>query len=470
MKFLSKYKRLFIITLLGSVTMSPLLTSCGSSGDTTMAGIGGTGITQGKITGFGSIFVNGIEFDTNQSQFVVDGDTALTEADLSIGMVVRILGSVDSNGLVGTANNVKYDDEIQGPIASITAAVNGQKSFVIFDKSITIDESSTSFNNTNFTDITDGDIVEISGFKTSDTEIEATFVKKTGDFNLNEEVELKGTISSLSSSSFTLAGATINFDSQTEIEAPGGILSNGLFVEVKGNLASLSPIEILAEKIEVEDDAFEDGDEVSLQGVISNFMDDSDFEINGQTVNASGADRSPGNLVLDNGLNVEVEGEIVNGVLIAEEVELREGDVEIKARVFSVDINNKQFTFEFESSSGTILVTTDNQTEFEDETSSGSFSLSQVMIGNFIKIEGIDTGSEIIANQVKRLDPAGEDEEIQGIVEDFTDIGSVSSITLFGIIFDVDNVTNPGFDIGGIVEIKDEGPIFGKIDQIELEN
>ena len=470
MKYFTNYKRLFIITLLASVTMSPLLTSCGGDSDITSAGIGGTGITQGKITGFGSIFVNGIEFDTNRSQFVVDGDDTLNETDLSIGMVVRITGSVSSDGLEGTAENVEYDDEVQGPIAIISPAEKGQKTLTIFDKMVVIDESTTSFDGTDFISIEKDDIVEVSGFTTSATGIEATFVKKTGVLKVGAEVELKGTISNLnfSSSSFTLAGATIYFNSQTEIEAPGGILSNGLFVEVEGSLQSAT--EILAEEIEVEDEGFEDGAEISLQGIISNFVSISSFTINGQTVDASGAEFSPENTQLAIGVNVEVQGDIVNGVLIADEVELREGEVKIKATVFGVDPGNKQIEFTFLSTIGSIIVTTDNQTEFDDDTgSSDTFSLNQVMPGDFVKIEGIDTGSQIIASQVKRLDPAEEDVEVRGEVEFYTGTAGIDSITLLGVTFDVDNVLRPtGLEVGDIVEIKDEDPADGLIDKIEL--
>ncbi len=201
------------------------------------------------------------------------------------------------------------------------------------------------------------------------------------------------------------------------------------------------------------------------------FISDSNFMINGQPVNASGAELSPANIELANGLNVEVDGEISSGVLIADEVELREGEVEIKAFVFDKDLSTNQIEFTFLAGIGSIFVTTDNQTEFEDETgSSDPFTLNEIVTNDFIKIEGIDTGSQIIASQVKRLDSSGEDIEVQGVVESYIEAGSVTSITLFGVNFSVDNVTNPGFNIGAIVEIKDEGPIFGTIDEIVLED
>jgi len=487
MKFLSHYKRLFIIALLSSVTMSPLLTSCGST-STTTAGIGGTGITQtqakvtqGKVTGFGSVFVNGVEFFTKTSSFTVDGGTFSTQDDaqitggLSIGMVVKITGNVNNDGLTGTAENVEYDDDVQGPIANIDDPdpLDGLKTLTIFDKTITIDQSTTSFDKTDFATITVNDIVEISGFKTSATAIEATFVKKTGDINgsSNTVVELKGTVSNITATHFTLQGTGIDieFDNSTQIDAPGGSLLNNMFIEVKGDFQT--PTSIFAKHIEVKNEGFKNDVVVSLQGIISNLQGDL-FKINGQQVDASNTVFPPNIINLIEGLNVEVKGKIVSGVLVAETIELREGNVKIKAFVSDKPLNNNQIEFTFPGT-GSILVTTDNQTEFEDKTgSSGTFSLNQVIPGEYIEIEGIDTESQITASKVTRPVQT-EDTEVQGKVELVTGGTSINSITLFGLIFDVDNnvnIINPGLVIGNIVKITDNNPANGTIDQIELED
>ena len=65
----------------GSIAIASLLlvvfiAACGggSGGGGTVAsgGIGGTGVTSGTVSGFGSIFVNGIEFDTDGASRDVD--------------------------------------------------------------------------------------------------------------------------------------------------------------------------------------------------------------------------------------------------------------------------------------------------------------------------------------------------------------------------------------------------------------
>ncbi|MCP4487209.1 MAG: hypothetical protein GY820_07815 [Gammaproteobacteria bacterium] len=319
MSNLNQLKRYIVISILGGLLISPLLSSCGS--DINTAGIGGTGITQGEITAFGSVFVNGVEFDTDSTTFDVDGQVNFDQSNLRVGMVVTIVGNTDSNGVTGTADSVAYDDKLQGPVAAIDDISSNQKTLTIFNKKILIENGSTEFEDTTFADIVDNDIVEISGFDTT-TGITASYLKRTGRYPGDIEVELRGTITSLTTSSFLLDGISVSYDSNTDIELPGGNLSEGLYVEVEGELDSISSI--FAEEIEFEDDEFDEGLELSLQGVISQYYNLSNFNIDGQQINASGASISPSSTTLTAGTNVEVQGDIVNGILIAEQVEVRD--------------------------------------------------------------------------------------------------------------------------------------------------
>ncbi len=52
-------------------------------------GISGTGRFSGTITGFGSVFVNGVEIETTGAQISID-DISSVESDLKVGMKVQI--------------------------------------------------------------------------------------------------------------------------------------------------------------------------------------------------------------------------------------------------------------------------------------------------------------------------------------------------------------------------------------------
>ena len=133
------------------VTCVSLLVACGGSSDTT-AGIGGTGIVSGKITGFGSIHVNGGKFETDSSLFDVDGDTSADQSDLAVGMVVRLRVEVENGVFGSSALEVVYDDEIEGPLIDPTEDPMDPtiKTGTVFGKTITFDKVNTKFKNTSF--------------------------------------------------------------------------------------------------------------------------------------------------------------------------------------------------------------------------------------------------------------------------------------------------------------------------------
>ena len=479
MKLETMKQRLASSTVAATLIGSVFLSSCG--GDVQQsAGIGGTGIVSGSITGFGSVYVNGNKFDTAQSQFIVDGNIIATQADLSVGMVVRLKVDTENGVYTGIAIDVVYDDLIEGPIAAapVADASGNKKTFEVFDQTIVVDQTSTIFDGTNFNfeNISIMDVVEISGFRISPTEIVATYIRKTGTLvPMVTPIEVKGTISLFDAANmnFMLAGVTVSFDVLTNIDLPGGIsLGDGLYVEVKGIYQSAIAVD--ATEIEFEDDDLGDNvDEVSLQGIITQFTDISDFYISGQQIDASQASLSPGNAasLLANGLNVEVDGDIVNGILVAEELEIREGNAELKSFVSAVDLNNNQFEVSFPPLAGSVVVKIGAQTLFEDEgpLQLENFSLDLLVIGDFVKVEGAELNDIISANIVKRKN-AG-DTEIQGEV-DFYVPGT--SITILGIDYLVDPGTSyipssTAINIGAIVEIQDNEVADGIADKVEIE-
>jgi hypothetical protein len=98
--------------------------ACAEAGDYAEGGIGGSGISQGPITEFGSIFVNGIEWFLDDAEIEFDGETltiagfneSQKTALFNLGMVVRVEGTIDSNG-DHWAERVFFDDEIEGPVS-----------------------------------------------------------------------------------------------------------------------------------------------------------------------------------------------------------------------------------------------------------------------------------------------------------------------------------------------------------------
>ena len=129
------------------------LSACGggeSSGGDAQAGVssGGTGsFSNGPVTSFGSIVVNGIHFDQTLATVRDAEGQTLSSADIKLGMVVELTGSTVQH--VGTRDQAKASDisvvpALVGPIDRVgtdTLVVMGQH--VLVSTSTHLDESLT---------------------------------------------------------------------------------------------------------------------------------------------------------------------------------------------------------------------------------------------------------------------------------------------------------------------------------------
>ena len=112
-------KKLISPAIIGLILLL-FASSCGEVGIATLlsgGGISGTGRFFGIITGFGSVFVNGVEIETAGAQISID-DISSVEGDLKVGMKVQIEATDN------IASSIIYKSEIKGPIESITTANN----------------------------------------------------------------------------------------------------------------------------------------------------------------------------------------------------------------------------------------------------------------------------------------------------------------------------------------------------------
>ncbi len=132
-------------TLATAIALS--IAACSPTDSEGVAGIGGSGyVSSGSVSGFGSVFVNGVEFETDSSTFDVDGVSG-TQDDLAIGMIVQVSGTINADGITGDATSISYDDQLQGPVTGLTApdADGLTRSFMVLGINVIIDSGSTSF-------------------------------------------------------------------------------------------------------------------------------------------------------------------------------------------------------------------------------------------------------------------------------------------------------------------------------------
>lgn len=461
----------------GLVLLTGLLVACGGGGG---GGIASSGITaSGTITGFGSIFVNGIEFETGSSNITLDDNPGF-ESDLQLGMVVRVTGTVNADGRTGTATTVVFDDEVQGPISSVPADPTGdgqQLQFTVLGVTVIADRTSTVFDNgVSFSTLAQGNFVEVSGLVGQGGVLNATRIEGKGAFTPGvSEVELKGVATNVAGTTFTLGSFTVDTSGADLSGVPGGVVTSNMEVEVKGTLNGTS---IDATIVKQDDDLL--GSNVakaSLEGIVTSYVNDGSFLISGQQIDASNAVFSPANLVLANGVEVEVEGPIVNGVLVAVKAEARGGNIRIEARVQSVGQNS--LTMEF--SGGTVDVVVDSRTSLRDN--SGNISLSSIVATDFLEIRGSINGNGIITADEVRRNSVNDD-----ILQGPADSCSGTTVSVLGVSFSLqDGLTsyknqfnNPIANAAAFcsavnssslfVKVKDNLTPNGIADEAELEN
>ena len=406
-----------------------LLVACGggSSGNTTppandnpvpVGGIGRTGIALGPISTFGSVVVNGVRYDTSSATFTINGAPG-SQDDLRVGQVVTVSGSIDDDGVDGDADEVKFDDNVTGPIESIDLA-SGQ---IIVMGQIVLITPETSFDDSISPASIDGlsvaDIVEVSGLVDADGRITATRIEsKAGD----TELEVLGVVTNLDAGSFRfdVNGLTVDYSAATLENFAGGTITNGDLVEVKGT--SFGTVgELIATRVELEDGlaGVADGVHVEIQGFITRFASAEDFDVTGLPVTTTTSTVYEGGVEGDLGLNVkvEVEGDIdANGVLVATKVDIRRAKaVRATADVDSVDTAANSFVLLG------ITVSVDTLTRLEDKSDADvrPLTLADINAGDYVEVRGAEfpAGSGTILATILEREDADPDAILQGFVE-----------------------------------------------------
>ncbi|MFQ5598825.1 MAG: DUF5666 domain-containing protein [Nitrospiria bacterium] len=419
----------FTKVLLPLMLLAGLNISCGDSGSGTASGsIGGTGISQGTITGFGSVIVNGVEFNTDNASFTVNDQGGKTQDDLRVGQVVKIRVGEDGR----TATQVEYEAEVEGPVdsrddATTTLVALGRT--VLVDDTTKIEDSAN--NPLNFTDLNTNDMLEISGIPFADDSLQATHIKKTGTFVSGDELELKGTVKGLSGSTFMLGGQTVDFGGIAPLSFT---IADGQVVEVKGTRSDATK-PLIATSIELEDAlGANEADKIELEGVVTKFTDLSDFEVNGQKVSTdSGTTYEDGEKDdVAQHVRLEVEGTITGGVLVAKKVQFRGNRVKIEASVDAGGVNSTTKTLTL---LGGVVVQINDVTEMEDKLSPPvpNFSITDISDGNYMKIRGYVSGSKVIATRVHR-ESVHSDVRLQAPVDSFSSVNF--RLVLLGVTVD----------------------------------
>ena len=394
-----------ILTMVGSAVV--VVASGGGIHDA-LAGIhagGAPATSKGTVSQFGSIYVNGVRYVTDQAVFLIDGELGY-ETDLHVGQVVTVFGSIDAGGTTGIADLVIYEDAVEGPVTGVDPLLNqftvlGQTVVVSDDTSYSIGENVDSLS-----DLRDDDVVEVSGHVNAEGVIVATHI---GSAAANDGFDVTGTVISVSSDSYrlTIGGLTVDFSAANVYGLPGGIPEVGQQIEVTGSYASGEFVATTVSDAPQAISAFA-GDEVEIEGLVTDYVSPWNFEVDGVPVAISWGTRFEGGWLFHIRPNakLEVEGYMASdGRLIADTVEFeRTASSRMEGHVESV-IGNELVV-------GGVSVRVSPETEFEDygDDDEHRFGIDDLRTGDYIRVRSYNDDGETIATRLERRDSSDDDD------------------------------------------------------------
>ena len=457
-----------------------LVVACGGGGGATLAGIDRLGVATGTITGFGSVFVNGVEYSTTGgTTFDIDDNALASQAELQVGQQVTVQWSSSDDGVTRRALQVIYDDSVEGPITAGSIDPVTQ-SFVVLGQTIVVD-ADTSFAAPliDLDSLADGNAVKVSGLLSNPAGgvvVRATRIERKTP---GGQIEIRGTVSNRTGNTFVINGQVV-LTTGAIIDTPSGVVSNGDVVEAKGTVVNGAG-QLVAMRVELEDGEERigaDGDEAEVEGYVTLFTSPSSFSVSGVPVQSSVA-ATGGTVAL--GAKVRVKGEFnAAGAIVASEVQVRSGaggspvDTRILALVDSVTVGTGQLVLLG------VIIQTDANTRFEDQSNNDvrSFSLADLQAGSnpdFVEVRGIAQGNNtILATLLQRQEPESQGQgELRGSLgtrndPDFTILGVVVETDDFTTFFDADeNEISAAAFFAGAVAPGDEVKVkFLFLDQV----
>jgi hypothetical protein len=325
--------------------MTALLGGCGGGGGTVAGGgTGGTGASMGTVSGFGSVFVNGIEYETNSATRITVDGVVVPEAEhkqkLDLGMVVKVDATL--SGSTWTASSIEYRSDLIGPAEVVDTVTS---TITMLGKVVTINSKTlfagwTSQDPTDgstvaptLADLSDNAAVKITGFPDFDGNITATRIEWDGStiWDSSMAVEMRGKVGEVSSEIVFrfdgAAGMQVTHNDATTV-------SVGDYVRVVGRYDGSAIT--ATEAVELEDRTFgREDDEFEIEGMVQH-IDATRIMVLGYEIDISSAEGATGLVVGD---LVEVEGEeFLNGMLVADEIEIKRlSDMELRALVTAHD-------------------------------------------------------------------------------------------------------------------------------------
>ncbi len=388
-------------------------------------GVDGTGMAFGTITGFGSVFVNGIEFSTSNSTIKLD-DNNVSQNDLRVGMVVRVDGSIDNQ----QAATITVDDAVKGRVEQVLDA----NRLVVMGQTVLIDNQTRVANGTPGVN----DYVEVHGLPSSDGVVTAGYIERKTTL-ATPPFAVKGFVRShdTAAQTFVVGALTVSYSGATTNDMPAGSWT-GLLIDAKGSSCAANPVcgTLTASKVERGGAVVSNIAKAEVEGFVASVGANS-FVIGSQSVAFGAGTVFEGGVAADIlvGSKLEAEGPISNGVLNAVKISFRD-NLRFEADVASV--NAAAGTLTLAGLPG-ITVQVNALTELDNVG-----SLAQLAAPNHVRIKARPGANNVILALELELRDAGGDSRLilQGPVGS---VSGTSSLTILGVTVDTTTIADNEF-------------------------
>jgi hypothetical protein len=364
-------------------------------------------VSAGVITGFGSVYLNGVRYDTSAAQVSVNGEAA-GESDLKVGQYVQLQGH--AHGAAYYADVIRYHNVIEGPITNVDY---GASSFEVLGQTVLVTQL-TSLDDEIVPASIEGlavdDVVEVSGLVTTTGVIEATRVDIKPD---SGPYDVTGYVSNLLTGTkrFNINELVVDYSTASMEDFATGAPAEGDLVLVKGFEFNTDK-SFIATRVELRSDDWikpDAGDQLEIEGLITDFLSAADFKVAGAPVTTTPATMYEHGTVDDlaDDVLVEVEGTAnAAGVLVALKVKFKEiSEIRIVAEIDQLVAADGSMTLLG------VVVSTDEGTRYEDMSALAlrDLGFENLVVGNWVDVRGYEdpAGSNAVtATRVVRIDPS----------------------------------------------------------------
>jgi cytoskeletal protein CcmA (bactofilin family) len=407
-------------------------------------------VYSGTVSGFGSVIVGGVRFDTVGASTSDDDGAEVRLEDLRIGMLVTVSGSADDSTGRGTATQLTLSHGTTGAITSINFEAD---TLVLLGQTVTTNTSTIYEGAAAFDSLEVGAFIEVYGVLQTDNTVLATLIEvKTAPTG----IRLVGRMSALNTTAqtFKVGDITVNYASPATVT---GTLGDGKRVKIKAAADALDGNVLTASSVKVNEGAA-NGETVppntylKLEGVVDSLPDSNGLlTVSGTPVNVSSATGK--SIITTVGQLIEVKGTWDGSVLQATKVEAEdEGD----------DRNELYGAVsELQPSSGTptSVVVHGVTVDVSSAVFNNGKSAADLVVGSYVEIKGHVVGDVLVATKVELKtgsDAAGREFEDYGVISEFS---SASSFKVDGVLVDASSArfedgTASNLVNGAYVEIK----------------